>query len=129
MSAPAQPLVVLAYAIGFGIVGSALTQHFGFPLDDSWIHQSVGRNFARFGSLGYLPLQRSSGSTSLLWTLILSLNYRLASALSPVLFTLAINVTCAIATGLILLRMALRDGLSTPLATLIAVAPAGDARE
>jgi hypothetical protein len=56
--------LALIYALGFAIVGSALYQHFGFPLDDSWIHQSVGRNFARFGSLGYLPHQRSSGSTS-----------------------------------------------------------------
>jgi hypothetical protein len=119
-------LVTLIYAIGFAIVGSALAQHFGFPLDDSWIHQSVGRNFAQFGSLGYLPNQRSSGSTSLLWTAVLALKYQLMPGLSPVLFTLALNITCVIATGALLLHMALRDGLTRPLAVLIAAAPAFD---
>jgi hypothetical protein len=119
-------LVALLYAVGFAIIGSALLQHFGFPLDDSWIHQSVGRNFAEFGSLGYLPEQRSSGSTSLLWTLILSVNYRLAPGVSPVLFTLFLNVLFAVATAELLLSMALRDGQTLPVAILIAVAPAAD---
>ena len=119
-------LVALAYGIAFSVLGSTLFQHFGFPLDDSWIHQSVGRNFSHFGSLGYLPNQRSSGSTSLLWTLILAVNYRLLPALSPVLFTLLLNMACAIATGMILLRIALADGLGRPLAVLIAAAPALD---
>ncbi len=126
LAASPYAFIVLVYAIGFTIVGSSLSQHFGFPLDDSWIHQSVGRNFAQFGSLGYLPEQRSSGSTSLLWTLILSLNYQLAPAMSPVLFTLALNLACAAVTGLTLLRIGLRDGLSKPLAMLIAAAPAFD---
>jgi hypothetical protein len=126
LSASPYALVIFVYAIGFTIIGSALIQHFGFPLDDSWIHQSVGRNFAEFGSLGYLPDERSSGSTSLLWTAILAVNYRLLPGLSPVLFTLLLNVACAIATALILLRIGLRDGLSKPLAVLLAIAPAFD---
>ena len=119
-------LVALAYALGFAVIGSALIQHFGFPLDDSWIHQSVGRNFAEFGSLGYLPHQRSSGSTSLLWTLILATNYRLTPGLNPIFFTLLLNVTFAIITAQLLLSMALRDGQSLPMAMLIAIAPAAD---
>ena len=119
-------LVALAYALGFTVIGSALLHHFGFPLDDSWIHQSVGRNFAGFGSLGYLPNQRSSGSTSLLWTLILASNYRLAPAVNPVVFTLVLNVTFAIVTAQLLLRMALQDGQRLSIALLIAIAPAAD---
>lgn len=119
-------LVVLAYGVGFVVIGSTLLQHFGFPLDDSWIHQSVGRNFAQYGSLGYLPQQRSSGSTSLLWTCLLAANYRFLPGLSPVTFTLSFNVLCAIATAIILLRLAREDGASTPFAVVIAAAPAFD---
>jgi uncharacterized membrane protein len=51
-------LTVLIYVVAHSILGSALAHHFGFPLDDSWIHQSVARNLAQSGSLGYLPNQR-----------------------------------------------------------------------
>ena len=119
-------LTLLVYAIAALVVGTALVGHFGFPLDDSWIHQSVARNFASFGSLGYLPHQRSSGSTSLLWTLILSCNYTLLPGVSPVIFTFAINTALLMASGLLLLRTALRDGLGPIPAVLLAVAPALD---
>ena len=123
---PIYGLTLLVYAIAVLVVGTALVGHFGFPLDDSWIHQSVARNFASFGSLGYLPHQRSSGSTSLLWTLILSCNYTLLPGVSPVIFTLAINTALLMASGMLLLRTALRDGLGPIPAVLLAVAPALD---
>jgi len=119
-------ITFLAYAVALLAVGSALSGHFGFPLDDSWIHQSVARNFANFGSLGYLPHERSSGSTSLLWTLILSFNYALFPGLSPIVFTLVINAGLLLAAGLLLLRIALRDGLEPLPALLLAAAPAVD---
>lgn len=117
-------VVTGVYIIALAMMGSPLRTHFGFPLDDSWIHQTVGRNFATFGSLGYLPHQRSSGSTSLLWTLILSFNYAVLPSLSPVLYCLAINTVCLILIGLLILRLALRDGMSPALAVLWAAAPA-----
>jgi len=119
-------LTVLVYAVALAILGSVFLHRFGFPLDDSWIHQSVARNLAQSGTLGYLPNQRSSGSTSLLWTLLLSQNYEWLPHVSPVLFTVAFNSLCVIATGLILLLMGLRDGLDPKLALLVAVAPAVD---
>lgn len=119
-------LVALVYALCLAIIGSALLQHFGFPLDDSWIHQSVARNFAHYGSLGYLPNQPSSGSTSLLWTLILATNYRLSPAISPILFTLTLNVVFVVLSAQLFLSMALQDGHKLPVAMLLAVAPAAD---
>jgi putative effector of murein hydrolase LrgA (UPF0299 family) len=47
----------------------------GFPLDDSWIHQTYARNLARSGEWAFLPGQASGGSTSPLWTMILSIGY------------------------------------------------------
>ena len=45
----------------------------GFPLDDGWIHQTYARNFAEYGKWVYLPGITSGGSTSPLWTIILSI--------------------------------------------------------
>jgi len=118
--------VSLVYLIALLAVGTALVGHFGFPLDDSWIHQSVARNYATFGSLGYLPHERSSGSTSLLWTLILSCNYTVFPNVSPVIFTFVVNAALLIGSGLLLLRLALRDGLGPVPAMILAAAPAFD---
>jgi hypothetical protein len=46
--------------------------YFGFPLDDGWIHQTYARNLAEYGQWAYLPGTISGGSTSPLWTLLLS---------------------------------------------------------
>jgi hypothetical protein len=119
-----QLIVALVFAISIFGLGHALPHHMGFPLDDSWIHQTVGRNLAQFGSLGYLPHQHSSGSTSLLWTIILSANYKFLPAVSPIAYTLAVNSLCLIAIGLMLLRAALADGLRPLYALLWAAAPA-----
>jgi arabinofuranosyltransferase len=49
----------------------------GFPLDDGWIHQTYARNLAYTGQLSYVPGQPSAGSTSPLWTVLLSIGYLL----------------------------------------------------
>jgi len=56
---------------------TAASGSLGFPLDDGWIHQTYARNLARTGQLAYVPGQPSSGSTSPLWTLLLSIGYLL----------------------------------------------------
>jgi len=47
----------------------------GFPLDDAWIHQTYARNLVAMGQWAYRPGQPSAGSTSPLWTLLLSIGY------------------------------------------------------
>ena len=49
----------------------------GFPLDDAWIHQTYARNLVQYGEWSYIPGKISSGSTSPLWTMILSIGYLL----------------------------------------------------
>lgn len=49
----------------------------GFPLDDSWIHQVYGRNLAQNGEWAFVPGQPSAASTSPLYTVLLSVGYRL----------------------------------------------------
>nr|MBN1229154.1 hypothetical protein [Anaerolineae bacterium] len=44
----------------------------GFPLDDSWIHQTYARSLAQTGQWAFVPGIPSAGSTSVLWTLLIS---------------------------------------------------------
>ena len=60
-------LAVSTYGFGFT----------GFPLDDAWIHQTYARNLAEEGQLAFVPGVPSAGSTSPLWSLLLSLGYLL----------------------------------------------------
>jgi len=47
----------------------------GFPLDDAWIHQTYARNLAEYGEWAFIPGIKSAGSTSPLWTLLLTPAY------------------------------------------------------
>jgi len=58
---------LLVAALGYGVSG--------FPLDDAWIHQTYARNLATTGQWAFVPGQTSAGSTSPLWSLLLSLGY------------------------------------------------------
>ncbi len=49
----------------------------GYPLDDAWIHQTYARNWAETSQLAYVVGVPSAGSTAPLWTLVLSVAYRL----------------------------------------------------
>jgi len=44
----------------------------GFPLDDSWIHQTYAKNLVEYGDWFFIPGVPSAGSTSPLWTLLLT---------------------------------------------------------
>lgn len=49
----------------------------GFPLDDSWIHQTYGRNLALRGEWAFIPGEPSAASTSPLYTVMLAVGYLL----------------------------------------------------
>lgn len=49
----------------------------GFPLDDAWIHQVYARNLGTRFEFAFFAGQPSAGSTSPLWTILLSLGYLL----------------------------------------------------
>jgi arabinofuranosyltransferase len=62
-------LLYLGWSYGYGSLG--------FPLDDGWIHQTYARNLAYTGQMSYVPGRPSAGSTSPLWTVLLSIGYLL----------------------------------------------------
>jgi hypothetical protein len=77
-------LVTILSIAGYLLLSS--TQHGpGFPLDDSWIHQAYARNLAHLGEWAFIPGQPSAGSTSPLWSALLSIGYLLN--LAPFTFT------------------------------------------
>ena len=57
------------------LVASALTYKIGFPLDDSWIHLTFARNLAYYGEWAFRHGQPAAGSTSPLWSALLSLGF------------------------------------------------------
>jgi len=84
-----EPWVVLALAaliaVLFYLIVSALIFRVGFPLDDSWIHLTYARNLAEHGEWAFQLGQRSAGSTSPLWTVLLSIGFLIE--LAPYVWT------------------------------------------
>jgi hypothetical protein len=71
--------ITLAFAslIGvlFFLLVSARTYRIGFPLDDTWIHLVYARNLALHGEWSFRLGETSGGSTSPMWTALLSIGY------------------------------------------------------
>jgi hypothetical protein len=64
-------VIVAILSVAGYLLSAALTYRLGFPLDDSWIHQTYARNLATYGEWSFVPHQTSGGSTSPLWTVLL----------------------------------------------------------
>ncbi len=62
----------------------------GFPLDDSWIHQTFARNLAETGRWEYVNGELAAGSTSPLWTMLLAAGHRMKIDPTVWVFTLGI---------------------------------------
>ena len=82
-------LLVIAGAVIFISLIYLLASYFintiGFPLDDSWIHQTYARNLALRGEWAFRPGLPSAGSTSPLWSALLAIGFLLQ--LSPYIWT------------------------------------------
>src|SRR5258706_12825833 len=80
---------LLAGAVVFIASIYLLTSHFiykiGFPLDDSWIHQTYSRNFALHGEWAFRSGIPSAGSPAPLWSALLAVGFLLH--LSPHILT------------------------------------------
>ena len=77
--------VVALIAVGYYLLVSASIFRIGFPLDDTWIHLTYARNLAEHGEWAFRLGERSAGSTSPLWTVLLSIGFFLR--LSPYIWT------------------------------------------
>ncbi len=86
---PPRDLFILAAAVVLialiYLLASQFTYGIGFPLDDSWIHQTYARNLAQYGEWAFRPATPSAGSTAPLWSAVLALGFLLR--LSPYIWT------------------------------------------
>ncbi|HSL43934.1 MAG TPA: hypothetical protein VK897_10925 [Anaerolineales bacterium] len=84
-----EPCIILAVAalvaVLFYLIVSHLIFRIGFPLDDTWIHLTYARNLAEHGEWAFRLGQRSAGSTSPLWTALLSIGFLIR--LAPYVWT------------------------------------------
>ncbi len=92
---------VIVYALASQAMGGA-----GFPLDDSWIHQTYGRNLAQTGQWAFVPGVPSAGSTSPLYTVLLALGYRLGAPF--IVWAHLLGIAALALAGLVGARMAER---------------------
>lgn len=115
--------VILVYSASLVVVASVLARHYGFPLDDSWITQTVARNFGQYGVLGFIPGVPSSGATSVLWASIQAGNFATLHA-DPVHFNLILSWLILASIGSILFLLARSDGFPAPLSFALAASPA-----
>jgi hypothetical protein len=67
------------------LLTSQVAYGIGFPLDDSWIHQTYARNLALRGEWAFRPGMPSAGSTAPLWSALLALGFLFR--LSPYIWT------------------------------------------
>lgn len=67
---------------------------FIYPLDDTYIHMTIAKNLAAYGSWGVAPHQFQSASSSILYTLILSACFKIfsANALIPFIINLITGI-------------------------------------
>lgn len=99
--------VGLVLVVGAVYLGGALCQgELGYPLDDGWIHQTYARNLAQSGRLSYVGDQVSAGSTSPLWTALLSIAYLVG--LPPRLWSYALGASFLALTGWASMALAAR---------------------
>src|SRR5690606_6927715 len=91
-------LAVILIAVIY-LLASQFTYAIGFPLDDSWIHQTYARNLAQNGEWAFRPGIPSAGSTAPLWSALLAIGFLLH--LSPYIWTFALGVITLFALALL----------------------------
>ena len=111
------------YVMAFLVMTSVLLKHPGFPLDDSWIHQTIARNLVQTHALGFPAGHWTPGSTSLLWSLVLSLGFSVLPS-HPALFSAVLNAAFLFGIGFTYCRLVEEDGIRGRASWCLILAPA-----
>lgn len=94
-------LTVTSYAIF-----AAVLHDVGFPLDDSWIHQTYARNLADHGEWSFVPGTPSAASTAPLYSFLLAFGHLIG--LSPFVWAHFLGIVALSIAGIISIRLAER---------------------
>jgi hypothetical protein len=78
-------LCAMIAVAGYLAFSAAAGYGLGYPLDDAWIHMTYARNLVQFGEWMFIPGIVSGGSTSPLWTILLTPIFLLK--MNPILWT------------------------------------------
>lgn len=105
---------LVAVGCYLAVAAYLLDGRLGFPLDDSWIHLQFARNLAAGRGLAYNPGQWVTGSTSPLWTGILSLGFLIPGG--ALIWARLVGIVLYALTGWATWRLGKAVGLSPALA-------------
>lgn len=85
-------LLICFLGIIIYILASWKVFRLGFPLDDAWIHQTYARNLIKNHEWAFILGKPSSGSTSPLWSILLSASFLVGN--SPYIWTFFLGGVC-----------------------------------
>lgn len=105
--------LALIIAAVFLLIGNLQVEP-GFPLDDAWIHQTYAKNLAQNGQWEYMPGVKSAGSTSPLWTMLLSLGFMVGMK-TPFLWTSILSAAMLVGIALVINEILQHFFKDTPL--------------
>ncbi|NDJ85959.1 MAG: hypothetical protein GYB66_08745 [Chloroflexi bacterium] len=98
-------LLAGAMVLGFVLIATIMDEA-GFPLDDSWIHQTYARNLGTAGEWAFIPGDSSAASTAPFYTALLAIGHWIG--LSPFVWAHFLGVLALFGAGAIGMRLAER---------------------
>lgn len=99
----------------FGSHAYNINKHFGFPLDDPWIHLQFAKNLHDYGSFSYFKNEMvTAGSTSPLYTLLLAVGFFFTS--NEMMLSYVFGVLFLLVAAFYLFKLASNISDSLPLA-------------
>jgi hypothetical protein len=118
---PSLALFFVSLAVALHEAMKGTDGHLIYSVDDAYIHMAVAKNLARSGLWGCTPFHFSSSSSSLLWTFVLGVAYRLFGVRDVV--PLVLNVAFVVSTLVVANRSLTRLGVPPLLraATLVGI--------
>lgn len=99
-------LLAAAALVLIFVLFAASLDEIGFPLDDSWIHQTYARNLGQEGEWAFVPGEASAASTAPLYSALLAIGH--VFDLSPFLWAHSLGIVALFAGGVIGGRLAER---------------------
>jgi len=122
---PLGAALVVLYTALTGCLVAALVYtggHFAYALDDPYIHMAAAKNFVAHGVWGVTPYGFSSASSSIIWPLLIALDYAVCGvgAWAPLLLNVVVSSVLLAAVYFLLARHGISPAINC--ACLLAVA-------